>query len=75
MPSREEENEVKPLLLTIALPWWRCKAFPDILKTRRKKKKQDKHLVVLWIIRIFATDTLDYHQNQAVWLNTKDYRK
>ena len=27
MPSREEENEVKPLLLAIALPWWRCKAF------------------------------------------------
>ena len=34
----------------------------DILKARRKKKKQDKHLVVVWIIRIFATDTLDYHQ-------------
>jgi len=38
------------------------KAFLDMLKTRRKKKKQDKHLVVLWIIRIFATGTLDYHQ-------------
>ena len=39
-----------------------AQAFFDILKTRRKKKKQDKHLVVLWIIRIFATGTLDYHQ-------------
>jgi len=47
-------------LLTIAR---KGKAFLDMLKTRRKKKKQDKHLVVLWIIRIFATDTLDYHQN------------
>lgn len=37
MPCKEEEDEVNAYLLTIALPWWRCKAHHDILIQTTKK--------------------------------------
>ena len=46
MPSHEEENEVKPLLLAIALPWWRCKAYYYMLLQDERRKRHPQGVIV-----------------------------